>query len=79
VPAVTGIYAQYAEQRLRHAGLVPDKRWCRALAIEYAVGRQVPATGTIVPRGSRVRLFLVPALGSGVRHPPCNSFAATRP
>jgi beta-lactam-binding protein with PASTA domain len=79
VPTVTGLREQSAQQRLRSAGLVPVERWCRARAVEYAVGRQSIAAGTVVPRGTRVRLFLVPALGSGVKHPPCNSFAPTRP
>jgi hypothetical protein len=47
--------------------------------VEYAVARQSIAGGTVVPRGSRVRIFLVPALNSGVKHPPCNSFAPIRP
>jgi beta-lactam-binding protein with PASTA domain len=79
VPLVTGIYPQYAERRLRAAGLVPVERWCHARAVEYAVARQSVSAGSVVPRGTRIRLFLVPALGSGVKHPPCNSFAPTRP
>lgn len=79
VPTVTGIYPQYAAKSLRAAGLVPVERWCRARAVEYMVGRQSIAAGIVVPRGTRVRLFLVPALGSGVKHPPCNSFAPTPP
>jgi hypothetical protein len=79
VPSVTGAYGRYAVPRLRAAGLVPVQRWCRARAVEYAVARQSIAGGTVVPRGSRVRIFLVPALNSGVKHPPCNSFAPTRP
>jgi hypothetical protein len=79
VPSVTGSYGRYAVPRLRAAGLVPVRRWCRARAVEYAVARQSAAAGTVVPRGSRVRIFLVPALGSGVKHPPCNSFAPARP
>jgi hypothetical protein len=43
------------------------------------VARQSIAAGTVLPRGSRVRIFLVPALGSGVKHPPCNSFAPAHP
>jgi hypothetical protein len=79
VPAVTGIYPRYAKRQLRAAGLVPVERWCRTRAVEWAVERQSIAAGTVVPRGTRVRLFLVPALGSGVKHPPCNSFAAISP
>ena len=79
VPAVTGLYARYAERRLRRAGLVPVERWCTARAQEYAVARVVPAEGTVVPRGVHVRVYLVPALNSGVKHPPCNSFAAAKP
>jgi hypothetical protein len=48
-------------------------------AVEYAVARQSIAAGMVVPRGSQVRIFLVPALNSGLKHPPCNSFAPTRP
>jgi hypothetical protein len=79
VPSVTGSYGRYAVPRLRAAGLVPVQRWCRARAVEYAVARQSVAAGTVVPRGSRARIFLVPALGSRVKHPPCNSFAPARP
>jgi beta-lactam-binding protein with PASTA domain len=79
VPSVTGSYGRYAVPRLRAAGLVPVQRWCRARAVEYMVARQSIAAGTVLPRGSRVRIFLMPALGSGVKHPPCNSFAPAHP
>jgi beta-lactam-binding protein with PASTA domain len=80
VPSVTGSYGRYAVPRLRAAGLVPVQRRCRApRAVEYMVARQSIAAGTVLPRGSRVRIFLVPALGSGVKHPPCNSFAPAQP
>jgi hypothetical protein len=79
VPSVTGSYGRYAVPRLRAAGLVPVQRWCRARAVEYAVARQSIAAGKVVARGSQVRIFLVPALGSGVKHPPCKSFAPARP
>ena len=79
VPSVTGIYPRYAKRQLRAAGLVPVERWCRTHAVEWEVGRQSIAAGTVVSRGTRVRLFLVPALGAGVKHPPCNSFTPTSP
>jgi len=79
VPSVVGSYGPYAAPRLRAAGLVPVQSWCLARASEYAVARQSIPAGTVVPRGSRVRIFLVPALGSGVKHPPCNSFAPAPP
>ena len=79
VPAVTGIYPQDAEQLLRAAGLVPVERWCTAKAPEYVVKRVVPAEGTVVPRGVRVRMYLVPALSSGVKHPLCSTFVAAAP
>jgi hypothetical protein len=79
VPSVSGSYGRYAVPRLRAAGLVPVQRWCPARAVEYMVARQSIAAGTVLPRGSRVRIFLVPALGSGVKHPPCNSFAPAHP
>jgi hypothetical protein len=55
-------------------------RWCVGGSfVEYGIARQSPAAGLIVPPGTRVRLFLVPALSQGVRHPKCNRFVGTRP
>jgi beta-lactam-binding protein with PASTA domain len=79
VPDVRGLASPYAEQHLRRAGFVPVRRWCTVRSNVYAVARQQPAAGAAVPRGARVRLFLVPALGQGIRHPPCKLFAGSRP
>jgi len=79
VPTVSGSYDRYAIGRLRAAGLVPVLRWCSAKSAEYSVERAAPREGTVVPRGIRVTLYLVPALGSGVGHPACSHFTATRP
>jgi beta-lactam-binding protein with PASTA domain len=79
VPAVTGLYPQYADRALRKAGLVPRHRFCTVASQQYAVVRQRPRAGAVVPRKTSVRLFLVPALGSGVRHPLCRTFANSRP
>jgi beta-lactam-binding protein with PASTA domain len=79
VPDVGGLYTQYAVRRIAGAGLVAMRRWCSVPSSQYAVVRQRPGAGAIVPRGTRVRLFLVPALGSGVRHPACRTFVNSRP
>jgi beta-lactam-binding protein with PASTA domain len=79
VPTVTGLSTRYAVRRLRAAGLVAEERWCTARAVEYAVRRVQPREGTVVPRGMRVRLYLVPALGSGVRQPVCKRFVGAKP
>ncbi len=75
VPDVTGLASPSAERRVRQAGLVPAKTWCRAPASVYTVKSQRPASGTTVPRGTRVRLRLVPAQG----HTPCNAYSGARP
>jgi beta-lactam-binding protein with PASTA domain len=80
VPDAVGLGSPYASAGIRRAGLAPVVRWCAAGSFpEYMVARQSPAAGAIVPKGSRVRLFLVPALSNGVRHPSCPSFVGTRP
>ncbi len=79
VPDVTGVASPYAERRVRQAGLVPTKTWCRTAASVYMVKSQRPAGGATVPRGSRVTLRLVPAQGQGVRHTPCNAYSGARP
>ena len=80
VPDVAGLASPYASAHIRRRGLVPIVRWCAAGSFpEYMVTRQMPAAGAIVPKGTRVRLFLVPALSNGVRHLRCNRFVRTRP
>jgi len=80
VPNVVGVAAPSAERLVRRAGLVPVERWCAVPSPGgYAVARQSPTAGSPLHPGTRVRLFLVPALGQGVRHPPCNSFVGSQP
>jgi beta-lactam-binding protein with PASTA domain len=80
VPSVVGLASPYAGNRIRSAGLAPVSRWCAGGSFPgYAVARQRPAAGAVVPKGSPVRIFLVPAVGQGDRHPSCSRFVRARP
>lgn len=79
VPSVTGLEPRYALRRVRAAGLVPTARWCAGKVQVYMVGRVVPAEGTVVPRGGRVRIFFLPAHNSGIKPPRCKPYVETRP
>jgi hypothetical protein len=80
MPYVVGVNAATAAREVRGAGLLPALRWCATTwPGEYVVRTQLPAPGTVLPLGARVTLLLVPGMNSGVRHPSCTRFVATRP
>jgi beta-lactam-binding protein with PASTA domain len=79
VPTVTGLSSQAAIRRVSAVGLAPVNRWCGAQAGQYTVVRQRPAGGTVVPRGTKVRMVLAPATGKRVAQPACNAVAGPKP